>query len=360
VVDADLGPSEAGTSIDLDPRSAIPLALAVALLAVTVWFVRSVPRTLAATAIATLFALALNPLVEALRRRTGWSRQTAAAHVLIVAAVIATTLIALVTTPTIREVRGFDDQIPKTVEDLGDLPIVGPRLREANAAERVEEWLDEAPRRLSIDSTPIENAAASIADGVAAALFTVLLAITLLLDGERLVNGARRLVPGRYRDEADRLGSLVYDLIGRYIAGSLLVAVLSGTVVLVASLALGIPLAPLIAVWVAITNPIPQLGGFFGGIVFVLMGFTQGGAVGLAALGIFLVYQQFENHVIQPVIIGRAVHLSPPSTMVAALVGVAAGGVVGALFAVPLLGATKAVYLAVRGRPGQRTEPELG
>ena len=360
MVDADLGPSEGGASVDIDPRSALPLAIAVATLAIAVWFVRSVPRTLAAAAIATLFALALNPLVEALRRRTGWSRQTAAAHVLIVAAVIATTVVALVTTPTIREVRGFNEQIPRTVEDLGDLPIVGPRLREANAADKVEEWLDEAPRRLSINSTPIENAAASIADGVAAALFTMLLAITLLLDGERLVHGARRLVPGQYRGEADRLGRLVYDVLGRYIAGSLLVAVLAGTVMLIASLALGIPLAPLIAVWVAITNPIPQLGGFLGGIVFVALGFTQGGVVGVAALAIFLVYQQLENHVLQPVIIGRAVHLSPPSTMVAALVGVAAGGVVGALFAVPLLGATKAVYLALRGRPGERTEPELG
>jgi predicted PurR-regulated permease PerM len=52
--------------------------------------------------------------------------------------------------------------------------------------------------------------------------------------------------------------------------------------------------------------------------------------------------------VVQPLIVGRAVHLSPPATMVAALVGVSAGGVVGALFAVPLLGAAKAVYLSTR------------
>jgi predicted PurR-regulated permease PerM len=60
------------------------------------------------------------------------------------------------------------------------------------------------------------------------------------------------------------------------------------------------------------------------------------------------VYQQLENHVIQPLIVGRAVHLSPPATMVAALVGVSAGGVIGALFAVPLLGAAKAIYLSTR------------
>ena len=68
----------------------------------------------------------------------------------------------------------------------------------------------------------------------------------------------------------------------------------------------------------------------------------------MACLAIFLVYQNIENHVLQPVIVGRAVKLSPPATMVAALIGVSAGGVVGALFAVPILGASKAIYLAVR------------
>ena len=81
---------------------------------------------------------------------------------------------------------------------------------------------------------------------------------------------------------------------------------------------------------------------------FVLLGFTQGGTTGIACLAIFLIYQNLENHVLQPVIVGRAVKLSPPATMIAALIGVSAGGVVGALFAVPILGASKAIYLALR------------
>ncbi len=334
--------------IDLDPRSAIPLAIAVALFAIAVWFIRSIPRTLSALALGALFAFALNPLVEALKRRTGWDRRTAAGVVLITAALFVTVVVALITVPTIREVRDFNKQIPQTVKDLGQLPIVGPRLREANASEKVQQWLNDMPKHLSTNSKPIESAAGAVADGVAAALFTILLAITIVLDGEFLVGGARRLVPERRRADADRMGRLVYHVVGRYIAGTLLVAALAGVVMLTGSLALGVPLAPLIAVWVAITNPIPQIGGFLGGVVFVLLAVTQGAVVGLIALAIFLVYQQLENHVLQPLIIGRAVRLSPPATMVAALVGVAAGGLVGGLFAIPLLGATKAIYLSTR------------
>ena len=351
--DTEVPEREAGSSIDLDPRSALPLAVAFAVLAITVWFVRSIPRTLAALAIATLFALALNPLVERLKRRTGWHRRTAAGAVLITVALIAIVAVGAMTAPTIREVRDFNKQIPKTVKDLGRLPIVGPRLRDANASQKVQEWLDDVPKKLSTNSKPIENAAGAIADGVAAALFTFLLAITLLIDGEHIVNGLRRLVPANRRADADRLGRLIYNIIGRYIAGTLLVAALAGVVVLTSGLALGVPLAPLVAAWVAITNPIPQVGGFLGGAVFVTLALTQGGLVGVVALAIFLVYQQLENHVLQPVIIGRAVRLSPPATMVAALVGVSAAGLVGGLFAIPLLGATKAIYLSTRGQTAE-------
>ena len=347
VPDEEIGPSRSA-SIDLDPRSAIPIAAAFILLAAGVWFVRSIPRTLASLAIALLFALALNPLVERLQRRRGWHRRTAASVVLLCVGGIVITVVALITVPTIREVRNFNDQIPKTVKDLGTLPIIGPRLREADASQKVQDWLNHVPEHLNTNAKPIENAAGAVADGVAAALFTTLLAITLLLDGEHLVNGIRRLVPARRRDDADRLGRLVYEIIGRYIAGSLLVAALAATVMLTSSLALGVPLAPLIAVWVAITNPIPQVGGLLGGVVFVGLGLTQGAGIGVICLLIFLGYQQLENHVLQPVIIGRAVSLSPPVTMVAALIGVSAGGLVGGLFAIPLLGASKAIYLSTR------------
>src|SRR4051812_4602806 len=196
--------SDAGASgIDFDPASAIPLGVAVALLAILVWFVRSTPRTLSSLAIATLFALALNPLVDRLKRRTGWHRRTAAAVVLMTTGLIAVIVVALITVPTIREVRDLNKQIPKTVKDLGTLPVIGPRLREADASRRVQEWLDEVPDRLSVDATPIESAAGTIADGVAAALITILLAITLVLVGEHIVNGVRRLVPARRRDDAD-------------------------------------------------------------------------------------------------------------------------------------------------------------
>jgi predicted PurR-regulated permease PerM len=298
--------------------------------------------------IASLIAFALMPVVEALRTRTGWNRRLVAPIVLIAAGLIAVTTIVLVAVPTINQVQRFKKDVPKTVDQLGELPIIGPRLRHADASRKVRKWINDFPQRLDVNSTPVANAAGTIADGIAATLVALLLAITLVLDGERLVGMGRQLVPPRRRPDADRFARLVYDVVGRYIAGTLFMAALAGVVVLVASLALGVPLAPLLAVWVAICNPMPQIGGFLGAVPFVAFGLTQGAVTGVICLVVFLIYQQTENHLLQPLIIGRAVRLTPPSTMVAALIGVAAGGVIGGMLAIPLLGATKAIYMALR------------
>jgi predicted PurR-regulated permease PerM len=176
-----------------------------------------------------------------------------------------------------------------------------------------------------------------------------------MVDGEILVRRMRALVPASERERTTRVAGIVYATFGSYFAGSLFVAVLAGLATLSVGLLLGVPLAPVAGLWTSLTNLIPQIGGFLGGSFFVLLALTKGPVQAVIALAFVLAYQNLENHVIQPAIVGRAVNLSPPATMMAALVGAAAAGVPGALVATPLLGAVKAIYLDSRG---VRTESE--
>jgi predicted PurR-regulated permease PerM len=128
------------------------------------------------------------------------------------------------------------------------------------------------------------------------------------------------------------------------------VAVLNGMVILTTGLVLGVPLAPIAGLWSMLTNFIPQIGGFLGGSFFILLALTKSPLTALIAAAVFLGYQQFENNVIQPAVVGSAVNLTPPATMLAALIGGAAAGVPGALVATPLMGAAKALYLDRRGQ----------
>jgi predicted PurR-regulated permease PerM len=328
---------------DLDWRSvAVFLAAFITLLALG-GLVRNAGRTITWVVVGSLLALALDPLVTKLESRIG-RRSIAVGTVLVgfLAAVFA--LVALFGPPGV-------------VEDLGDLPIVGSQLRDADMADRIERFLDDLPERLAGDTTPIENAGKSVLSGAMAAVATILTAVTLLLDGNRLVSRIRRLVPVRHKQMADRLGSLAYRTVGQYFAGSVLVAAIAGVSVTAVGLILGVPLAPLLGAWVAVFDLVPQIGGAVGGIPFVILGLTQGATVGVACAIFFVLYLQFENNLLSPLIVGRTVDLSPPATMTAALVGVSAAGVVGALVAVPLLGTAKAVYLELRP---QQTEPVVG
>jgi predicted PurR-regulated permease PerM len=179
----------------------------------------------------------------------------------------------------------------------------------------------------------------------------LLVAIAVLLDGELIVGRVRRLIPESRRERADRIGRVFYQVLVRYFAGSLFVAVLAGLYVLAVGLALGVPLAPIAAVWMVFCDLIPQVGGFLGGALFVLLAVTASVAVGAIALVLYVSYLTFENHVIQPAIVGEAVNLSPPTTMIMALIGGAAAGVPGAIVATPLAGTVKALYLELKGRP---------
>lgn len=144
------------------------------------------------------------------------------------------------------------------------------------------------------------------------------------------------------------VGSGFYRVVGTYFAGSLLVASIGGTYVLVVGLAVGVPLAPVAAVWYAMVSLIPQVGGFLGTSFVTLLALTQGVVPALIVLALVVAYMNTENYVITPAIVGQAVDLSPPVTMLAALVGAATAGVPGALAATPLCGTVKAVYLMAR------------
>ena len=342
--------------IDADPRSLAALAASVATVVVVTGLARSTPRTLAAIAIALLLALGLNPAVSAVERRTRAPRGGA---LLIVGGIFlaVVTAIAVVLIPAaIDEVRNLDDDIPRAVADLSNLPVVGDRIADAEIGDRIETVLDELPERLLGEDTPLTDAGRRAADGLVAAGVTVLLTLALLLDGRRLAALARRLLPARQRARADTLGDLTYRSVGRYVAGSLSVALAAALFTLVVGLIFGVPLAPLLALWVMVWNLIPQIGGAVGGIPFVAFALTQGAVTGLACAALFVIYLQIENNILGPLLVGNAVKLSPPATMVAALVGVSAGGVVGALLAVPLTGAAKAIYMELRPPPDADVE----
>jgi predicted PurR-regulated permease PerM len=321
-------------------------------------FLRNVPDSITRVGVGVLLAFALDPVVVRIRARYRCSRTVAVALVGATVAMLFAVLVLVLGPPAVRQARQFGRELPETVEELYDIPVAGNWLQDVDAASQARQWAEDLPAR--IDTEAITNTAKGLVDGVVAGLVVVLVGLAVLVDGERLVRRLRAAIPDRAEPQAVRVGRIFYRTIGAYFSGSLLVATLSATFILALGIAFGVPLAPAAALWMLAVNLIPQVGGLLGGGFFVILAMSKGVSTGLACLVLYLAYQQLENHVIQPAVVGKAVDLSAPATMLAALVGGAAAGIPGALVATPVVGATKALYMELRwGVEPEEQRPEL-
>lgn len=337
----------------MDVASTAGLLFCCAAIFVLIEVVRALPRTGTALAVAIIISLALDPIVSSLSVRLRVRRAIAVAILAFAALTVAVLAALLVAPAAINQAADLGKELPAVLADLENVPVVGDDIARAGIPAKIETWVSSLPDRLAGDATPIRRAAGSAASGAVAAGLTLLVVVTLLMDGPRLAAAAQRLIPSKRRRRVDKAAGVVQNVVGRYVAGSLAVAGVAGCYVLVVGLVLGVPLAPLLAAWVALWDLVPQIGGAAGGIPFVLLGFAAGPGVGVACAVLFVIYLQVENNIIQPLLVGQAIRLSPPATMAAALIGVSAGGVIGALVAVPLTGAVKAIYLELRPPAGK-------
>lgn len=343
--------------VDVHPGSVATFSLAAALAAVLWAIVTIAPDMVTRIAVGVVLGVALSPLVGVMQRRLHRSRATSATAVGAALVLCFAAMVLLVAPPAVEQARSFSDELPATVRDLYSWPVLGHRLAEADAAGEVEMLIADLPAR--IDDETLADLGERLLGGALATIVVVITALGVLVDGEGMVRRVRAILPPSRQARADEVGRIINNAFGSYFAGSLLVAVLNGLVILTVGLVLGVPLAPLAALWAMLTNFIPQIGGFLGGSFFVLLALTQSPLTAVIAAGLFLLYQQFENNVVGPAIVGSAVNLTPPATMLAALVGGAAAGVPGALVATPLLGAAKALYLDQRGQRPEVQEPVL-
>jgi predicted PurR-regulated permease PerM len=270
----------------------------------------------------------------------------------VIAAVTVTLLFAV---PSVaRSVRDLDDQMPRIAADLEQLPLIGDQLAERGIAERLQTTIEELPDRLAADTGPLEGGLRSVGDGLVATFWILLITVTALIDGRRARHGLRSLAAPRRRERFDRVDTIVGEVVARYAVGSVVIAAIAGTAAFTVALVGNVPLAPLLGLWAAMTNFIPQVGGYLGAAPLVVLGLTTGTTRGLIIFAVYLVYMQIENRVIQPIIVSKAVDIPPFVAMVAVLIGSAAAGVVGAVLVTPLVAVTKALHSEFTSKPERR------
>jgi predicted PurR-regulated permease PerM len=152
-------------------------------------------------------------------------------------------------------------------------------------------------------------------------------------------------------DEVIELSAEMNRAVVGYMLGNFLTSIICGLVVFVTLMLVGVPFAGLWALWVALVDFLPLIGGALAGIPTVLFALTHSFTAGLVTLIVFLIYTQFENHVLNPVIMSKTVRISPLLVLISVLVGASIGswiggifgGFVAALLAIPAAGAFQVI-----------------
>ncbi len=346
--------------VELSTVTVMTILAALTVLILLSWLVRSAPEAMTLIAIGAFAGLALDPVVTATRRALHLNRGWAAALVLLVLSVLVVAFLAIVGPQLAKQTTELPDQIPKVTDSLVDLPLIGRTLADNDVPAKIQDWLGTLPERVAGPNSDVADWAQSISAGVIKAFLALAVMVGLVLDGPLLVERVRSLIPAENRPRADEVGRVAYAVIARYFVGNVFLSVLHGVWVAIWGIALGVPLTPFLAVWAAVTSLVPQIGGALGFVVIVAVSLTQGVGVAIVMGVAFGVYMTFDNNVLLPVFVGRAVDVSAPVTMLGAIGGFAVAGVAGSLLAIPIIGAGKAVAMSMRGEllPSQTT-PEL-
>ena len=335
----------------------IVLAIALAL-----WLLWATRRIVLWILIAMFLATCLAPAVNLFARHARMNRVLAISVVYFLG-LLATAGIAWLFIPELIDAgQQLADDIPGYVDDLRENSFFADLEERYGVLTKAEDAATSIPEKIGAGDAV--GFVGRIFTGLVGFVTVLVLTFFFLIYGSRLRDQAVALLPvaqrERYRGVTDRM----YVSVGGYVRGNLVVSIIAGLAAYIALRIMGVPSALALAFWVALTDLIPLIGATIGAIPAVIVGFFQGWPVGVAALAYFLVYQQVENHFVQPQVMKRTTQLNALVILVAVLVGAELLGVVGALVAIPVAGMIQILVqdwveyrFRRRGLPGITLEP---
>ena len=289
-------------------------------------------------------AAGLNPSVEFLERRG--IRRSIACALVIVAAVIMLALFIVAIVPVIADqIRLLTDNAPLWFDELQRNRQVQDLNDEYEVVDKAKDFVSDG----DFISTLFGGALGfglKIVSAVFNAFIIFVLTLYFLASLNTTTHAIYRLAPASRRERVTKLGDKVIRNIGGYVSGAFVIALCAGISSLVFLWFTEVrEYAVALAFVVAVLDVIPMIGATLGAVVVCAIAFATDVKSGIAAVIFYVIYQQLENYVIYPRVMGRTVDIPGAVIVIAALVGTALLGVVGALLAIP---AAAAVLLVVR------------
>ena len=268
--------------------------------------------------IAAFLAMALDPLVEYVQRR-GFSRSMASTTVFVAAFVILARD-RLPAHPAARE-GGCRLRRSRSRPHSGARPGARPfgfLERKLHLVDRVQQAIENGGAGSALGfATPVADAVRAVVSTIYSGIAIAFLTFFMLLDGRRWIGAILDVVPDPARPRWERVFAGIYRTVGGYVAGNLLISIAAGIVAGVTLFAVGVPFAIPLAILVGILDLIPLVGATIATVLVCLVALTESFTAAAIVAVVLILYQQFENHVLQPLVYGRSVELSPLAVLIA-------------------------------------------
>jgi predicted PurR-regulated permease PerM len=282
--------------------------------------------------VAGFFAIVLNRPVRAIESRFGLRTGPAIAVVVGVTALVTAGLVTLFVLPVRTQLVAAVTDLPGTVQQAsqGRGPV-GHLVTKLHLVNVVRDHESTLSRFAASVERSLPSFVGSLLRGVLTGVTVVVLTCILLTQSEHLSRVAVQLVPMRHRSKVRTMANDAASAVSGYMIGNLIISLCAGASAFVVLMVLGVPSAIVLALWVAFADLIPLVGATIGAVVAVLAAFFVSTTAGIVAAVFFALYQQFENSVLQVVIMSKRVSVNPLTVLLSVLIGVDLFGFAGAL-----------------------------
>ncbi|EFL02366.1 integral membrane protein [Streptomyces sp. SPB78] len=354
-----------------EPATAVPWGVRVAaeagwrllVLAATVWVlmkvISAVRLVVLAFVVALLITALLQPLVARLTRH-GVPRGLATALTTLFGFLVMGLMGWFVVWQIMDNVDQLSSQVQDGIEDLRrwllDSPFHVTEKQINDIAKNLREAIGTNTDQLTSAGIEGVTIIVEMFTGLLLAFFST---IFLLYDGQRIWGWFLKLVPAAAREGVAGAGPRAWNTLTSYVRGTVIVALIDAVFIGIGIYVLEVPMAVPLAVIIFLAAFVPLVGAVVSGALAVLVALvTQGVWAAIIVLGVVLLVQQIEGHVLQPFILGRAVRVHPLAVVLSVAAGGMIAGIGGAVVAVPLVAVLNTVVGYLR-RYSARVDPPL-
>lgn len=319
--------------------------------AVALWLIGYFQVIVVSVAVALLLTVLLTPVAAFLRRQLHFGRTLAAITSVLALLAVVAALVALAGRSIANGFGDLSDQASEGVDKLLDWLAESPLQV---TSDQVNQLVEQGREQLQENASSVLSGALSVTTTVghvaAGALISLFCTFFFLREGRVVWSWLVGLLPRRVRERVHQAGRRGLVTLSAYTRTQILVAFVDAVGIGIGAAILRVPLALPLATLVFVGSFIPIVGAIVTGAVAVLVALVaHGPVVALIMLGVVLLVQQLEGHILQPFLMGHAVSLHPVAVLLVVTAGSMAAGIVGALFAVPIAAVLNTVVLYLHG-----------